>query len=191
VPKNIWKIAVLILPIMIMTLSIGTHSHHSHNRLRGKQWRIPITTFEPLRLLHGNHLSFNYDWRWNENIKNECSSKRCVLCLQKEPPSGPYYNPMVHITSLPIAEKQCDSFINGHTHPKHQFEIETKEGPSLRRYTWQEAINLKLNSRDWNNHGHQFHVGLRVNDSGQAFVEHIYIDNIPLEEWIEKHNKAK
>ena len=181
--KNALKIAVLALPIIVMTVLIGVHSH---NRENGKEWRIPITVYDPIDPLRGHYLVFRYNWDWQEHMNVSCSGEECAVCLQEKTPSNPI-NPMVYMTTLAIAEKQCDSFIKGYNLYPNKFKIGTIYGYGLTRYYIPEAEARKLDRLSWDESDHQFDIGLRVNDSGQAFIEQMYIDGIALEEWIKKN----
>ncbi len=184
--KGTLKIAVLFLPVIAMALLIGAHSY---NRDNGTEWRIPVTGYDPRDLLRGHYLTFRYDWNWEKGMNTACSGKECALCLQESTSSGSY-NPKVYTTSLTVAKKQCSGFIQGRSyHSSNQFEIGAKEGYGLRRYYIPEAEAGKLDGllRRQNQNGHKFDMGLRVNDSGQAFIEKMYIDGIPLEDWIKRN----
>lgn len=181
--KNALKIATLFLPIIAMALLIGVHSY---NKETGTEWRIPVAGYDPRDLLRGHYLTFRYDWNWAKNMNTACSGKECALCVQEATPSNSY-NPKIYMTSLAVAEKQCSSFIQGYSSRSNQFEIGTKEGYGMRRYYIPEAEASKLdkllrNQEDQDRH--KFDMGLRVNDSGQVFIEQMYIDSIALEDWI-------
>ena len=86
------------------------------------------------------------------------------------------------MTALAIAEKQCDSFIKGYKLYPYEFKIGAKGGDGLTRYYIPEAEARKLDRLSQDKSDHQFDIGLRVNDPGQAFIEQMYIDGIVLEE---------
>lgn len=99
----------------------------------------------------------------------------------------------VRIVSVEDAPKQCAAFIHGHGNGSvSRFEIGPKRGNGLRRYYIPEAEARRLDGllRGWNRDEegeHKFSVKLRVSDDGRAFIEHMYIDGMKLEEWLKEH----
>ena len=180
--KNSLKILALVLPVIVMALMIGMHVR---NKESGTLWRVPVAGYDPRDLLRGHYLTFRYDWNWDEARNTACSGRECAVCLSADMPSASY-NPRVYMTALSVAEKQCESFIHGYSYGGNQFEIGTKQGYGLRRYYIPETEAAKLDRllRREDQNDHKFDVGLRVNSAGQAFVEKMYIDGVPLEDWI-------
>ena len=180
--KNSLKILVLAFPVIVMVLIIGIHVK---NKESGTLWRVPVTGYDPRDLLRGHYLTFRYDWNWNEQKNTACSGSECAVCFPEDRLSSSY-NPKVYMTRLSIAEKQCKSFIHGYSDRGHQFKIGTKHGYGLRRYYIPEREARKLDRllRQQAQNSHKFDMGLRVNNIGQAFIEKMYIDGVPLEDWI-------
>lgn len=187
--NKLMKIIVLVLPILAMGLLIGLHSQ---NQETGKEWRIPVTGYDPRDLLRGHYLTFRYDWNWQDENSQSCSGKNCALCLE-EASFGDSYSPKVQMMSSRRAKSQCNSYIRGYSRRQGQFEIGNKQGYGLRRYYIPEEQARLLDGmlRRQDENGHQFVMGLRVNDQGHAVVEHMYIDGIILEEWLKSHHNKE
>lgn len=178
--KHSLKVLVLILPIAVMTLFIAGNLY---NQQAGQSWRIPITGYDPRDLLRGHYLTFRYDWNWKEEQRS-CDHEECVLCLS---PSEGFTNPYASITDR-NAVGQCQSFIEGRFYYGSRFEIGDPQGYRLRRYYIPEQHAKKLDSMLRFNEGeYKFEVSLRVNKSGKAFIQGMFIDDVPLEDWVKNN----
>ncbi len=182
--NNHIKLLVLALPILTMGLLIGLNTY---NKTTGDLYRIPITGYDPRDILRGHYLTFRYDWNWkNPKIAN-CKGTKCTLCLTPESANN-NYNPSAFIISRDANLKECTNHINGMSYGASSFEIGSKKAYNLRRYYIPEQYAYDLDSalrgRNRDEQKHKFDIGLRVNKNGQAFIERMYIDGQPLEEWV-------
>ncbi len=178
--KSNLKAIALMLPIVVMALFTAGNIY---NQQAGQLWRIPVTGYDPRDLLRGHYLTYRYDWNWRED-KRSCVHGECVLCLS---PSNGHANPFVT-----FAERgntvQCTSYIEGRVYGNDHFEIGSKHGYGLRRYYIPEEHARTLDKMLRRNNGeHNFEISLRVNSTGKAFIEGMYINNQPLEEWIKQN----
>jgi len=187
--KKILKILTLVFPVLAMGLMIASHMH---NKETGTLWRVPVTGYDPRDLLRGHYLTYRYDWNWAQG-KDKCPNGKCVLCLNSGE-NGSNQNPVVSYSSRKAAPKQCQSYIKGQVYAGgRRFEIGSETGNGLRHYyipeehAW-ELDRLLRNGPEGSEdkEGHRFEIGLRVSSGGQAFIEGMYIDDVPLEEWIKQ-----
>lgn len=185
--NNILKLSVLILPVVAMVFLIG---FHTVKRESGDEWRIPVTGYDPRDLLSGHYLDFRYDWNWNDKDgDHSCNEDDCRLCLIEKIP-GHRYNPEVY-TSSPFIHRTCATFIKGHSR-YGRFVIGKKNGDGLRRYFIPEVdarhLDRMLRGTRREKSAHKFDVGLVIDSKGNAMIKQMYINDVPLEEWI-KQNK--
>ena len=182
--KKALSIFTLVFPVLVMGLMIGVHIQ---NKETGTLWRVPVTGYDPRDLLRGHYLTYRYDWNW-ESESRSCANRKCVLCLN-EAQAGGNTNPLVSYASREAAPKMCASYMNGRFYGS-RFEIGPKRGNNLRRYYIPEEHASRLDRilRNWSGEEeeHDFEIGLRVNSSGGAFIEGMYIDDVPLEEWVKR-----
>lgn len=181
--KTALKIFVIFLPVIIMGLLIASNIHNQKN---GEQWRIPVTGYDPRDLLRGHYLTFRYDWNWRDKIqenKNEranCVGRECALCLQR---SDEEITHIAYVDSVENA-RQCDSFIKGRSYNMNNFSI-SGGAYGLQRYYIPEKNARQLDQMlRQNDSNYDFEIEMRISDTGRAFIEGMYIDDQPLEEWI-------
>ena len=181
--KAVLKIVTLILPVLVPGLLIGVHIS---NREAGQNWRIAVEGYDPRDLLRGHYLQFRYDWNWDEAPGSSCEGDHCAICLEASNASD-NRNPRASMMTLAEAEQQCESFVAGAYREGTGFRIGNGPGHGLRRYYIPEARAEELDEllRNAEGSSHSFEVGLTLDGSGQAVMDQMYLDGIPLEEWLE------
>lgn len=181
--KKIIQITVLIFPIIAMLALIGVHTN---NQTKGDLWIVPVTGYDPRDLLRGHYLTFRFDWNW-EDEEAKCQNDNCAVCLAEDSnDQGRYENPKVRLNFANVARKECASYIKGYGGRTTSFNIGTrKSSNNLRRYYIPEehARHLDYALRR-QGATHKFSLGLRVNENGNAFIERMYINGVPLEQWV-------
>lgn len=175
------KITTLMLPVIGMLALISVHTH---NRDSGSVWRIPVTGYDPRDLLRGHYLTYQYDWNWAEEQKS-CEQENCALCLS---PENGNVNPKAALMSKQEARTSCDTYILGYSRGERNFRVGTKRSNGLTRYFIPEERARLLDKALRNNEdGIDFDMSLRINKMGQAFIEQMYVNGIPLEEWVKEN----
>lgn len=174
-----FKALALLLPLIGMIAMIVVHTH---NRETGTNWRIPVTGYDPRDLLRGHYLTFRYDWNWAET-QQTCQGQDCALCLSPVDNSG--VNPEVALMSKDLAVQTCDTFIVGSSYRGKDFRIGSDKANGLTRYYIPEnrAELLDKALRLWTDDA-KFEVSLSINESGQAFIDQMYINDMVLEDWL-------
>lgn len=186
--KQILKLLTLVFPVVA---TLGMVALHSQNMFGGgSQWIFKVDGYDPRDILRGHYLTFRYDWNWDDGERNECSGYKCALCLEGDPDQGDVMNSKVNSRSLERAGRTCDHYIAGYARGEH-FEIGGRKGHGLTRYYIPEKdasrLDKLLRSRDEN--ASDFTVGLSVKANGRAYIRQMYIDGVPLEDWIKANSE--
>jgi uncharacterized membrane-anchored protein len=172
------KRALLFVPILVLA---GLALVHEYRRSTGTVWTIPVAGYDPRDMLRGHYLQYQYEW--NLTGPRACSGEDCALCTD-EPER---FNPPVRL--VPRAEAgACASFI---AVSANRVEFGFDNGiyiagarDNLTRYYVPESDALRLETLLRQDEGPAFSVGLRVTDSGTAYIEAMYVDGVPLETWL-------
>lgn len=181
------KILSLLFPIVVLLGFVGLHTV---NQKTGTLWVIDIEGYDPRDLLRGHFLRFRYSWNWDDG-QNACYGNECYLCLNQVEPNV-FKNPNTRLFNRPEKESMptCTSMINGYGYgSQHGFHIGHKSGNGLEQYYIPEKYANMLNRMIWRREEseHKFAVGLRVNEAGVAFIETLYIDSKPLNQWLDEY----
>lgn len=180
--SQIVKACALLVPTLILG---GTSVLHAYNQRNGILWQVAITGYDPRDLLSGHYLQFRYDWNLiaNEFETQLCQDTDCVLCAS-DPQA---FNPSVVLQQTELAAAQCPSFIAGSLDPAGNFMI-AGDREALTRYYIPESEAARLDAllRNQDENSPRFSMGLRVNRAGEAFVDTLYVDGTPLNEWLEQ-----
>jgi uncharacterized membrane-anchored protein len=177
--KPMTKAALLLVPILALS---GLSLLHEYNRSTGVTWTVPITGYDPRDLLSGHYLLFRYEWNLAaDSLAGTCIGSDCALCAQD--PS--VFNPVLTRIKREDAPAACASYISGSSTSDGVFAIGgTSDG--LTRYYVPESEADRLQRLLTINDGTapEFSVGLRVTKGGSAYIETLYIDDVPLEQWL-------
>lgn len=181
--SGIVKAAALLVPALVLG---GISGLHAYNQRNGLLWQVPITGYDPRDLLSGHYLQFRYEWNvlFDALEPLQCQEVQCALCA--DDPTA--FNPLVTLQPLDLAQQQCPSFIAGTMDAAGNFQI-GDEGGSLTRYyiPEEEAGRLDALLRNQEVEAVQFVMGLRVNSEGSAFIDTLFLDGMPLPEWLQTH----
>lgn len=171
-------IALLAVPFLVMLLMIATNMRN----LNHQEYRFAIEGYDPRDLLKGHYLIFRYKWPENTlDMFDDPSYPRTEhICACME---GNSETPQVRFDS-------CDK-----VHPRHEIcvgAIDVSGGASsggyqpseeLRRYFIPEE-HAALLERMLRTGKHHFQVGVVPRGGGQAQLKMMYIDDVPLDEFL-------
>lgn len=76
--RRFWMIAALALPIAGLA---GSAAWHEWQLSGAKEWRIPVTGYDPRDLLAGHYAQYRFAWQV-EGKGELCRDGDCVLCLE-------------------------------------------------------------------------------------------------------------
>jgi hypothetical protein len=147
---------------------------------------VPIAGYDPRDLLSGHYLRFQYVWNLAPgSAARGCRGEDCALCTDDPAP----FNPQVSLVPLADAPAQCTSFIAGSTvdrfDPGDSFFIRGTSDNLTRYYIPEnEAMRLQRLLLTNETNAPQFSLGLRVTAAGTAYIEAMYVDGVPLEQWL-------
>lgn len=177
-----FKILTLLFPLVGMMALIGIHAN---NKERGTLWQISVNGYDPRDLLHGHYLTYRYNWQWAKNT-GECKGKDCAVCLHDV--NSNHVDPQVTLMKAKDAEESCDTYIRGYSYSGKNFRIGAKNANGLLRYyiAEEDARDLNKFMRDQEDNI-DFDMGIRVNETGQAYIDQMYINGQPLEEWMKEY----
>lgn len=175
------KSAALLVPVLVLG---GISVLHAWNQRNGLLWQVPITGYDPRDLLSGHYLQFSYDWNLLDTGQTEfCQEEACGLCAE----NPAELNPLVTLQPLAVAQ-QCPGYIAGTVNSYGEFQINGNV-ELLDRYYIPEAEATRLDTllREQPDGAMQFVMHLRVNEAGTAFIDTLYLEGMPLEEWLRTH----
>lgn len=194
------KIFSLLFPIVVLLGFVGLHTV---NQKTGTSWVVDIEGYDPRDLLRGHYLTYRYVWNWGENHSN-CVGENCCMCINQAE-ANDNKNPVVAVMECEQAHQagQCMSAIKGRgfarpavtgvmTRPSQsfapQFHIGHRKDSGLTKYyipeKYAKKLDRMLRGRD---EEHSFAIGLRVNEVGVAFIETMYINGKPLNQWLDEY----
>jgi len=173
------RYALLFMPIVALG---GLSLLHDYRRSTGTVWTVPIAGYDPRDMLRGHYLQYQFEW--NLTDPRGCSGPDCALCTD-EPER---FDPPIRL--VPRAEAAaCASFIAvsvGRFDPFDGIYIAGTRD-NLTRYYVPESEALRLQTLlTQSDDAPEFSIGLRVTDSGTAYIEAMYVDGEPLEEWLRR-----
>lgn len=176
------KILSFIFPVLACIFMAW---YHTQNQNKGELYRIPVTGYDPRDLLRGHYLRYRYDWNWvDEDTK--IKTYKSAVCLE-----GGNDNPKTRLVTTKNITEQCDTYIIGRGSIPSGFRIGYKSGSGsdLTRYYIPEENARQLDKmlRNREDDAYQFEIALRVNGRGQAFIAGMFIDDVPLEQWIKEN----
>lgn len=179
--KTLITSTVLLFPIIVLLGVVGLNIHAMNN---GDSYRIKIEGYDPRDLLRGHYMIYRYAWNWDDGAGRQCERDNCSLCL-----SGDEYNPFARLVHKDIAPEQCKSFIHGISYGKKSFRIGRSSHNGLTRFYVPEshARDLDRMIRRGNDNKHDFDIKLRVNGQGRAFIQDMYIDDVPFQTWLKNN----
>ncbi|MEY4640343.1 MAG: hypothetical protein RLZZ227_337 [Pseudomonadota bacterium] len=182
--KPTLKGALLLVPMLVLG---GMSLLHEYKRNTGTAWTVPILGYDPRDLLSGHYLQFQYAWNFAPGAAaGTCSGEECALCTQQ----AGVLNPEVSLVPLADAPAACASFIagsvpgadlffiSGATDNLQRYYIPESEADRLQQLLMPNTTDTGLEELP------QFSLGLRVTSAGRAYIEAMYVDGVPLEDWL-------
>lgn len=171
-------ILVLAFPLLVLA---GMVAFHALEMNRGKNiWRIDITGYDPRDPLYGHYLVFRYDWNMSEAraVPTNTPGPHC-LCLTTsgETNANPAALPM-ECGAAPLAE--CASVVKAWP---HHGDYSLNRNSIQERYLIPEQYAPKL-ERMLREGKHGFAVDLITRDDGSARVRGLFIDDVPLDDYV-------
>lgn len=172
------KYMLLFTPILALA---GLSLLHEYRRSTGTVWTVPIAGYDPRDMLRGHYLQYQYEWNLDDAAA-ACSGPDCALCTD----APERFDPPVRLVPRSDAAEACASFIAVAFDPSNGIMIAGARDRLTRYYVPEsEALRLQtllIQSAD----APEFSIGLRVTDSGTAYIEALYVDGTPLEEWLRR-----
>lgn len=173
------KYALLFLPILALA---GLTLLHEYRRSTGTVWTVPIAGYDPRDMLRGHYLQYQFEW--DLTGPGSCSGEDCALCTD-EPER---FNPPARLVPRNEAGV-CASFISVSTAPFNPADGIYIAGArdNLTRYYVPESEALRLQTLlAQGDEAPEFSIALRVTDTGTAYIDTLYVDGEPLEEWLRR-----
>lgn len=173
------KRALLFIPILVLG---GLSLLHEYRRSTGTVWTVPITGYDPRDMLRGHYLQYRYEWNLADADTLACRGADCALCTD-EPER---FDPPVRLIHRDEAAA-CASYIAVSADSFDSTGIFIADAAdNLTRYYVPETEALRLQAllTQTGADAPEFTIGLRVTDSGTAYIEAMYVDGTPLEEWL-------
>jgi uncharacterized membrane-anchored protein len=187
--KALIKMAVMVLPVLAMVLLIGVNVY---NQSTGTYWRVPVTGYDPRDLLRGHYITFRYDWDIDNSHKVRGESALCLSAASE----GETFNPKAVLHSRPKAMESCSSYIIGEvTGSRFRIGAGAKRNGDLTRFyiPEQHARMLDRMIRGWGADAdkYDFSIALRVNGMGNAFIDDMFIDDVPIKDWLMEYEQKQ
>lgn len=177
--ENVKPLGLLFLaiPFMAMIFMIATN-HYKENAYQ--EYRIAIDGYDPRDLLKGHFILFTYDWPDNAVNKFGYGSSykdQACACFSGDP-----LQPEIrfdYCKSNSLIERSCNPAVRVQALGGINFQ----PSEDLRRYYVAEdhAYTLEKMLREGK---HKFSVGIVPQPGGHAVLKMMYVDGIPLDEYL-------
>lgn len=148
-------------------------------------FRVNIEPYDPRDLFYGHYLRFRTAWNWKEappqderrNRVGRYQKDSCLCVADGEE------NPLVHKVACPPPETgvpECRHILRGESYGEWSFDA------GVNRYYLDETAALPL-EREFRDGKKKFTLDLYVAPGGKALPGQLYVEGIPLEEYIKRN----
>ena len=148
-------------------------------------FRVNIEPYDPRDLFYGHYLTFRTAWNWKDAPPQDARrgrggryQKNSCLCV-----TDGDKNPLVYKVACPPQETnvaECRHILRGESYGEWSFES------GVNRYYLDETAALPL-ERQFRDGKKKFTLDLYVTPGGRALPGKLYIENIPLENYIKRN----
>ncbi len=153
--------------------------------------RFEIEPYDPRDLLYGHYMTFQIKWNWKED-KTVLSSSENNVCLCVGETT---VNPEVSAVLCANKEEEgssCKYLIPGHYYASpardDAEQIQTFDA-DINRYYVDERFGLPL-EKIFRDKAGVFSIGLGMKENGKPVVENLYVDDLPLKEYIDQNGES-